>query len=135
VKHYSLEEAEALLPAVIPVLEALRDAYVALRALEASVAAQRRGATGDGHLLADPWDKNSRDGGNQAEILGRKVREAASRLDGWSIELKDPEKGLIDFFHVREGRVVYLCFCLGETEIGYWHELNAGFAGRQRLER
>ena len=132
-KHYSLEEAADLLPRVIPVLEALRTAYVELRALEASVSAQRRTATGDGHILADPWEEGGRHGDNRLEVLGRAVREAAAQLDRWSIELKDPEKGLIDFFHVRDGRTVYLCFCLGEREIGYWHELNAGFAGRQPI--
>lgn len=132
-KYYTLEEADAVLPDVIPVLEALRDAFVELRALEASVAAQRRGATGDGHLMADPWDEGS--GENRAEALSRAIRQAAGRLDRWGIELKDPEKGLIDFFHVRGGKTVYLCYCLGETAIGYWHELNTGFAGRQPLER
>lgn len=133
-KHYSLEEAANLLPQVIPVLQALSAAYIDLRALEASVAAQRRTATGDGHILADPWDEGSRDGGNRIESLGRIVRESAGRLDTWGIELKDPEKGLIDFFHRRDGRSVYLCYCLGEQEIGYWHELDAGFAGRQPID-
>jgi hypothetical protein len=132
-KHYSLEDAEALLPRVIPVLESLRDAYRELRALEASVAAQSRGASGDGNLLADPWEKAPAEGGNRLEALHQQVRRAATQLDGWGIELKDPDKGLIDFFHERDGRVVYLCFHLGETTIGFWHELSAGFAGRQPL--
>ena len=65
--------------------------------------------------------------------LDRQLQRAATRLDRWGIEVKDPERGLVDFFHQREGRVVYLCFLLGEPAIAFWHELNAGFAGRQRL--
>ncbi len=129
-RHYSLQEALALLPEVIPVLERLRDAYVELRAIRAVVAVQSRGASGDGHLVADPWQE---DGENRAAELSLRIRQAAGALDRWGIEVKDPEKGLIDFLHEREGRTVYLCFHLGESMIGYWHELGTGFAGRQPL--
>jgi hypothetical protein len=50
------------------------------------------------------------------------------------IELKDPEQGLIDFRSIREGREVYLCWKLGEERVSHWHEIDAGFAGRQALE-
>ena len=127
---YTLEEASALLPEVIPVLESLRDAYRELRALQASVAAQARGASGDGNLLADPWTDVGED---HAGAASEALQAATGRLDAWGIELKDPDRGLIDFFYERDGRVVYLCFHLGETAIGYWHDLEAGFAGRKRL--
>ena len=128
---YSVAEARELLPRVVPVLESLREAYIEIRALQASVAAQSRGASGDGHLIADPWTDS---GENRMEHLNREIRRAAASLDRWGIEVKDPEKGLIDFFHEREGRTVYLCYCLGEPTIAYWHELNTGFAGQQLLE-
>jgi len=48
-------------------------------------------------------------------------------------ELKDPVSGLIDFLTLVEGREAYLCWKLGEDDIGYWHELNAGFQGRQSV--
>jgi hypothetical protein len=46
-------------------------------------------------------------------------------------ELKDPQAGLIDFVGRHRGRDVYLCWKLGEADITSWHELDAGFAGRQ----
>jgi hypothetical protein len=49
------------------------------------------------------------------------------------IELKDLQMGLIDFYHEREGRIVYLCWRLGEPEVLFWHDLDTGFAGRQLL--
>src|SRR4051794_40723398 len=123
---YTVDEARALLPEVIPVLTVLRDAYVALRRLQASFAAEARGATADGNLLANAW---AEDGGeDQAEGLNRALRAAARRLDAWDIELKDAEKGLIDFRNERDGEVVYLCYMLGETGISYWHGLGDGFA-------
>jgi hypothetical protein len=47
--------------------------------------------------------------------------------------VKDPATGLIDFRSLRGGREVYLCWRLGEGEIAWWHELDAGFQGRQPL--
>jgi hypothetical protein len=127
---YTLEEASALLPQVIPVLESLRAAFRELRAMQAAVATQARGASGDGHLLADPWTDVGED---RAGAASDALQAATSRLDAWEIEVKDPDRGLIDFYHERGGRTVYLCFHLGETSIGYWHELGAGFAGRQPI--
>ena len=48
--------------------------------------------------------------------------------------LKDLEVGLVDFPAHRNGREVYLCWRLGEDHIGWWHEIDSGFAGRQPLE-
>jgi hypothetical protein len=48
--------------------------------------------------------------------------------------LKDLDSGLVDFPTIWEGREVYLCWKLGEPHVGYWHEIEAGFAGRRSLE-
>lgn len=128
---YSEAEARAILPEIIPVLQRLRDCFVALRALQAQVQTESRGASGDGHLLADPWAAN--EGENRAEALTHDLQAAAARLEQLGIELKDPEKGLIDFYHERDGAVVYLCYMLGEPDIQFWHDLQSGFAGRQPL--
>ena len=128
---YTEAEARAILPTVIPVVEKLRTSFVELRALQAIIAAESRGASGDGNLLADPWAAQG--GDNRAERLNRDLRSAAGQLGELGIEVKDPEKGLIDFYHRRDGRVVCLCYLLGEPELAFWHELQAGFAGRQPL--
>ena len=47
--------------------------------------------------------------------------------------LRDLDRGLIDFPAVRDGREVYLCWTDDEDDIGYWHELDAGYGGRQQL--
>jgi len=55
-------------------------------------------------------------------------------LDALGIQLKDYSRGLIDFPSMREGRVVLLCWQLGEgDEIEWWHDLETGFAGRQPI--
>jgi len=57
-----------------------------------------------------------------------------AELGDEGIQLKDIERGLIDFPCMRNGRIVLLCWQLGEDEvIEWWHEAEAGFNGRQRL--
>jgi len=48
--------------------------------------------------------------------------------------LKDLTLGLVDFYSIHEGRVVFLCWKLGEKEMGYWHEVGRGYAYRQPIE-
>ncbi len=62
------------------------------------------------------------------------LRDYVRELQELGVEPKDPFAGLVDFPCLRDGRVVYLCWKLGEPRIDYWHEIEAGFAGRQPLE-
>jgi hypothetical protein len=61
------------------------------------------------------------------------MKEYEKELRHLGIELKDCFTGLVDFPCRMDGREVYLCWRLGEPEVGHWHELEAGFAGRQKL--
>jgi hypothetical protein len=54
-------------------------------------------------------------------------------LRALGVEPKSAPEGLIDFPSMMDGRIVYLCWKLGESEVVHWHELDAGFAGRQSL--
>lgn len=56
------------------------------------------------------------------------------RLQDMEIEVKDLASGLIDFPALRDGTVVYLCWKYGEGNIQFWHEIEAGFAGRQPID-
>lgn len=62
-----------------------------------------------------------------------KLQEYVKELQDLGVELKDFERGLVDFPHEMEGRVVYLCWQLDEEDVNFWHELDAGFTGRQSL--
>ncbi|MEW6211048.1 MAG: DUF2203 domain-containing protein [Acidobacteriota bacterium] len=59
--------------------------------------------------------------------------EAVQRIQSLGVEIKDFRSGLIDFPHERDGRIVFLCWKMDEEEINWWHEIDAGFAGRQML--
>ncbi len=58
-----------------------------------------------------------------------------AELTDLGIEIKDMDKGLIDFPHRREnGRIVFLCYLLGEPAIQAWHTIEGGFRSRKSLE-
>lgn len=62
-----------------------------------------------------------------------KLQEFILELHSLGVEIKDFQKGLVDFPTLFDGREVYLCWKLGESEVAFWHELDAGFSGRQSL--
>jgi hypothetical protein len=62
-----------------------------------------------------------------------RMRDYERELKQLGIELKDYFTGLIDFPCRMDGREVYLCWRLGEPEVAFWHELDSGFGGRQKL--
>jgi hypothetical protein len=123
---FSLEEANALLPSLVPILTRLRDNSGELLTAKLRLAA----------LLLQGPSVGSPD---RLELVQRvEALEAAIDEDGWmlqalGVELKVVQQGLVDFPTLRDGRVVYLCWCLGEGSITHWHEVDAGFAGRQPL--
>ena len=121
-KHYTREQARALLPQIRQWLKKL----VRLRAdLDKSeecltaLAAPGRDLGGD---RVNRWVRLL--GGIQESLLEFYRRE---------IQIKDLDRGLIDFPAVLDGKEVFLCWEQGEEDIGFWHDLDTGYAGRQRL--
>ena len=75
-------------------------------------------------------------GGEPGREVGEaflEVRRLLGELQGAGLVIRDIDRGLVDFPAVIAGREVYLCWQLGESQIGFWHELESGFAGRQPL--
>ena len=121
-RHYSLEQANAALGWVAERLERLRAAHASLTDEEArealTEAAPRNGGGEPGRVVSEGF-------------LG--LQATLRELQAMEIVLRDLDRGLIDFPAVREGEEVYLCWEEGEDEVGFWHELDAGHAGRQEL--
>ena len=82
--------------------------------------------------------KSVGNGGNRA--LSSIVQDFESldalvhRIQEMHVLIKDINRGLLDFPALKDGREVYLCWQYGEGEIAFWHEVEAGFAGRQPIE-
>jgi hypothetical protein len=122
-RHYSLEEASALLPWVGEQLERLRSARDQLGDVDARAALA---ATGQGN-----------GGGHAGKVVSEgflELRELMLELREREIVLRDLDRGLIDFPSLRGAEEIYLCWEEGEGEIGFWHDPDTGFAGRQPLD-
>jgi hypothetical protein len=122
-RHYSLEEASALLPWVSEQLERLRSARDRLSDVDARAALA---ATGQGN-----------GGGQAGKTVSEgflELRERMLELREREIVLRDLDRGLIDFPSLRGDQEIYLCWEEGEPEIGFWHKPEAGFAGRRPLD-
>jgi hypothetical protein len=82
-------------------------------------------------------EKAAGNGGNKASgkiaMEFAKMESLVQAIQGTGALVKDLNNGLVDFLTIREGREVYLCWQYGEEEIGYWHDIETGFSGRQPL--
>src|SRR5258705_1511911 len=124
-KIFTLEEANALLPTVQGVLHKIQRAHKRLAAYRVEAKRASEGADGGGGGLVD--------GQFYAELL-MKLTELMNNIESLGVELKDLERGLVDFPSLREGRVVLLCWQIGEgDELEWWHDVDSGFAGRTPL--
>jgi hypothetical protein len=81
----------------------------------------------------DPYSDELAEIENELELDTRRLHEYVDELRELGVEPKNGPEGLVDFPSKIDGRVVYLCWKLGEPEVLYWHELDAGFGGRQSL--
>jgi hypothetical protein len=123
-KYFTLEQANEALKIIRPLMD--------------EVQATR------GKILAsqpEAWpaiEKSAGNGGNKA--LSSMVDDF-EKLDGLihqmldtGVQIKDINIGLLDFSAMKDGREVYLCWQYREGDIAFWHEIDAGYAGRQPIE-
>jgi hypothetical protein len=124
-KLFTIEEANALLPTVRKVLVKIQRAHKRITAFrEDATKASENADSGGGGLV---------DGPLYAQLL-IKLTSLMSNVESLGVQLKDLERGLVDFPSLREGRVVLLCWQVGEgDELEWWHDVDAGFAGRTPL--
>jgi hypothetical protein len=122
-RHYTLEEASKLLPRVVELIEEMRTARDQLGDQEAREALSEAGPTNGGGAP-----------GRTVSEAFVQLRDAVAELQELEVVLRDLDRGLLDFPSLRDGREVYLCWQDGEDAIGFWHEPEAGFAGRRPLD-
>jgi hypothetical protein len=130
VRTFTPGEANALLQRLRPLAESL----VAHKRLLDEAEIARRDLLE--RIAGNGGDLTPRD---VADVATRVEREASAvaglvnEIQGFGVQVKDLEVGLLDFPSLREGVVVLLCWRLGEDEIGYWHGTDEGYAGRKAL--
>ncbi|MCH8274097.1 MAG: DUF2203 domain-containing protein [Armatimonadetes bacterium] len=122
-RHFTIEEANSLIPRLTPLLLRIQDAWDLFQKQRERSHKSLRQAGSNG----EPHTSDEDDALHLLEQLTADVETHGCVVKGHA-------QGLIDFPSIREGREVYLCWCLGEPEVQAWHELDAGFAARQPLE-
>lgn len=124
---FTVEQANRTLPLVRRIVEDIVQSHRVWREkiLELDLAAS----------TTRPEDPDGRAGELEREVqaLAREIDAFERELAVLGISLKDRRLGLVDFPSELGGRQVWLCWRLGEPEVQYWHDLDAGFAGRQPL--
>lgn len=133
-RYFTVDEANAL----VPRLESAFGSILRLRG-------ELRGVGAELRKLGEPTDAQSlgRKGGSpEAQAARGRARALLEALTGeledlaeLGVHIKDVDAGLCDFVAERGGRAVLLCWKFGEKHIGYWHEVDAGFAARQPIDQ
>ncbi|HEY0995157.1 MAG TPA: DUF2203 domain-containing protein [Gemmatimonadaceae bacterium] len=124
---FTVEQANRTLPLVRKIVRDIVDSHRVWREkiLELDLVASASGA-------AAP-DERQVALEREVQALAREIDAFERELGALGIVLKDRRLGLVDFPSELDGREILLCWRLGEPEVQYWHDVDAGFAGRQPL--
>ncbi len=123
-RFFTVREANELIPFLTKRLEDIRCTYVELKTTWAARVPALQEVINCGGMPVDLRHFN----------LLFLLQELSKEICSAGCHIKDLEDGLIDFPTIWEGREVYLCWKLGESEVNFWHEVDSGFAGRQPLK-
>jgi hypothetical protein len=123
-RTYTLAEARAALPQVKLLMAKIQDARRAILRLRPSAWPALQKAASNG---------GSRAAGELA-LHAMKLEEGVKSILAMGIYIKDLDHGIIDFLGTRAGQEILLCWRYGEDDITFWHDVNAGFAGRQSID-
>jgi hypothetical protein len=124
-KFFTIEEANRTLPLV--------------RRIVSDIVATHRQLLGriDEYRGLDP---STAEGGRRRAVLEQEMRDLTDKVNAFIAELEEIgalfkgfEEGLVDFYGTLDGRPIFLCWKLDEESVEWWHEIEGGFAGRQRL--
>ena len=121
-KHYSREEAGALLPQIRLWLKRMGQLRANVEKFEARLGGLMAPGCDVGGESVNTWVRSLAD-----------LEEVLMEFQRREIQLKDMDRGLLDFPAIIGGKEVFLCWEQDEEDIEFWHELDAGYAGRERL--
>jgi hypothetical protein len=121
-KHYTLEQARSLLPQVRHWLGRLLELHHNLKKSDQRLEALRTSSQDLGGPVVNAWVRT---------IM--QIAQVLFEFHDREIQIKDLERGLVDFPAFIGGKEAFLCWEQGEEDIEFWHDLDAGYAGRERL--
>ncbi|MBX7080477.1 MAG: DUF2203 domain-containing protein [Nannocystaceae bacterium] len=136
-RYLSLAHVNALIPDLAGRVNQLLQLNLHLRTMCRQLVAEGVRISPESLARGEPVEGESRARSRvaQARAVFETVRETIADIEKLGGELKDVETGLVDFRSLIDGeREVLLCWRLGERQVQWWHELDAGFAGRQSID-
>jgi len=120
-RYFTLDQANAAVEAIRPILREMLEIRQRIMDLQPEVWPVIEKAVGNGGSQA----------ASQATREFERINQLAHEIQAIGGVIKDLNNGLVDFPALRDGREVYLCWKYGEQKIEFWHEVDAGFSGRQ----
>ncbi len=121
-KHYTRDEARRLLPQIRQWLTRSAELQAGLQKIEERLSRLMTPGCDLGGDLVNTWVRRLVD-----------LEEVLLEFQRREVQVKDLQRGLVDFPAMLDGREVFLCWEQDEEDIEFWHELDAGYAGRERL--
>jgi len=129
---FTVEEANRLLGTIRPQLERLRAQKREFDRLETRSDILLMATAGAAPENPDALELRTI--GEKRRRLGETIGRGMSKLHELGVQVKDLDRGLCDFYALSGDRLIFLCWHLGEPEVGHWHSLEDGFSGRRPLK-
>ena len=121
-QHYTRDQARALLPQIRQWLKQLSASRQKLNDGDQRLARLMAGGNDVGGETVNQWVR-----------VADEVKATLAEFQRREIQIKDIDRGLIDFPAILDGKEVFLCWEQDEKDIEFWHDLQSGYAGRERL--
>jgi hypothetical protein len=131
-RTFTLQEAQTLLPLVESLLKRAQEAVRVATERENDLQQLSHAIYISGGMRVDVVRATRLRSEHEKAVA--EARDTLSEIDAIGVQIKDLEKGLLDFPFQLDDQIVLLCWLQGETTITYWHSLDAGFAGRQPVD-
>ncbi len=122
-KHYTVDEARALIPQLRKWLEQVQLIRTRLDKQDDRLGQMLAVGNDCGGPLVNDWLRNV-----------SALRKILYKFQELEIQVKDINRGLVDFPAFKAGREVFLCWEMDEDDVEYWHDLDTGYAGREKLD-
>jgi hypothetical protein len=129
-RHFSLREANQLVPRLRPILERLMTGRRSIGEKQHRLERLRDHVRGNGATVEGRTVAKLRE---EIETIAEELRRGLAEIEAFGCLVKDLDIGLIDFPALRLGQEVLLCWRMDEDGIEFWHGIHEGFAGRKPL--
>ncbi len=131
-KTFTLSEAQTLLPVLESLLRRAQKTGARAAEIEAELEQLRQRIFVSGGMHIEVTVAARRRAERDKAL--QDTQDTLTEIDEIGVQVKDLDKGLLDFPSVMEGKSILLCWKLGEPEIGYWHSVEEGYAGRKPID-